>query len=91
VENLFGSLKKGYIFAFMATITEAKILETKITPEDIEAIEMLASGNQIGEVSEKLGLKRRTLESRFDRLKKNLECHTTTQLVAFFIRNKIIE
>lgn len=74
----------------MVTNAETKILETKITSEDIEAIEMLAGGNQIGEVSEKLGIKRRTLEARFDRLRKSLECHTTTHLVAFFIRNKLI-
>lgn len=75
----------------MAITDEVKILETKITTQDVDAVRMLSNGKTVSQIAEDLGLNRRTLEARLDRLRKSLSCDTGAQLACFFLRNKLID
>lgn len=62
-----------------------------VSERDKAIVVLLAEGNRTNEIKEALQMNLRTLESVIDRMRRTYGCATREQLVAFFIRNKIIE
>lgn len=62
-----------------------------VSERDKAIVELLSNGNRTSEIKEALNMNQRTLESVIDKMRRLYGCATREQLVAFFIRNKIIE
>lgn len=61
------------------------------TDKELELIQMTANGVKRSEIAEKTKRSIRTIESHLDRLKKEFKCGSVPHLVAFFLRNKLID
>lgn len=68
-----------------------KVLSHKIVTKDVETVKMLSHGKSIKQICAETGDNEKTLEMRMYRLRKNLGLHSSSHLVSFFLRNKIIE
>jgi len=55
------------------------------------AVGLLAEGFSVPGIGKEIKKESRYVEYRLGKLKTRLQCSTTSQLVAFFIRNKLID
>ncbi len=53
-------------------------------------VQLLADGNDVAEIADKLFKNKRTLETNILNIKNTLDCKTLSHLVALFFRNKLI-
>jgi DNA-binding CsgD family transcriptional regulator len=56
-----------------------------------EIVKMYSEGLQAGEISRQVHISRRTLESKVAQIKASYKVKTIAQLVAFFLRNGLIQ
>ena len=62
-----------------------------ISERMIDFVRMLSNGDRPEKIAEKYKISRRTVESHLDSLRRKTNCKTISQLVALFIRSKLIE
>lgn len=72
-------------------IISGKVSGYIVTTQDIKMVQMMADGVARDEIGQKLGFAPRTIDSYFERLKKNTNSATLPQLTALFFREKIIK
>lgn len=61
------------------------------TAEDRNLVKLLAEGKRNEEIGQILAISRRTIEGQLSNLKRKTEAKTLPELVAIFMRNKLIE
>ena len=61
------------------------------TEEEKKWVTLLATGEKANDVADKLGLNRNTFAYHLRFLRTKFQCQNTIQLVAYFLRNKIID
>lgn len=61
------------------------------TDEEKEWVKYLATGEKANDIADKLGINRNTFAYHLRFLRTKYQCQNTIQLVAFFLRNKIID
>ena len=61
------------------------------TEEEKQWVALLATGEKANDVADKLGLNRNTFAYHLRFLRTKFQCQNTIQLVAYFLRNKIID
>lgn len=67
------------------------ILRASIKSADLQLVKGVSEGKTLTEIAKDMNRGRRTLEARLLRLRKQLECRNTVQLVALFVRNNLID
>ena len=73
----------------MALITIKSRIK-KVEDYDKIVVALLAHGDTVGEISDKLKENKRTMEAKVSRIKKEYGCKTLPQLTALFIKNKVL-
>lgn len=66
-------------------------IDTTVTEEEKDLVQRLADGRTAEEIAIVVGVNRNTLQSRINFLKVRLNCNNTPNLVAFFLRKKLID
>jgi two-component system vancomycin resistance associated response regulator VraR len=66
-------------------------IEERISETEITMIELFSHGYSADDVAKKIFLSRRTVETYLSRLRFVFNCRNTTELVAEFIRKKLIK
>jgi len=61
------------------------------TPEEINWVSLLATGEKANKVAERVGLNKNTFAYKLQLLRAKFNCKNTTQLVSYFITNKYID
>lgn len=61
------------------------------TEEEKQWVRLLASGEKATDIADKLGLNRNTFAYHLRFLRTKFQCQNSIQLVAYFLRNKIID
>lgn len=61
------------------------------TEEEKKWVALLATGEKANEIADKIGLNRNTFAYHLRFLRTRFQCQNTIQLVAYFLRNKIID
>jgi DNA-binding CsgD family transcriptional regulator len=65
---------------------------TKIpSKETLQLVTLIADGNTISQIAEFAGYSRRTLEGKIERIKLEVNAKNSANLVAIFLRNKLIK
>ncbi|MEI7499350.1 MAG: response regulator transcription factor [Bacteroidota bacterium] len=62
-----------------------------LTPREIEILKLFAEGSINKEISDKLDISIRTVETHKNHIMKKLELKSTVELIKYAIRNKIVE
>lgn len=72
--------------------SEKGIISVDVSVDEWEkkVVGLIANGLTVSEVAKETKDKTRPLEYRLSQLKTRLQCKTSAQLVAFFLRNKLI-
>jgi len=83
-------LEKITIFAFMKGDKDIVSVDISVNDWDKKIVKMLAEGFTIPEISKGVGQDVRNIEYKLAKLKARLQCKTSAQLVAFFIKNKLV-
>ena len=65
-------------------------IDILVSDWDKKIVKMLAEGFTIPEISKGIGQEIRNIEYKLAKLKARLQCKTSAQLVAFFIKNKLV-
>lgn len=71
--------------------SEGEEWRSTLTPREREVFQLLAEGNSNKEVSSKLKISLKTAEAHRARLMHKLDLHSTSDIVHYAIRNKIVE
>lgn len=79
---------KAYIFAIMG---KNKVIQAEITQEERDIVRKLADGVFGNTISKEMGVNYNTFAFQLGVLKNKCCVKTTPHLVAFFIRNKLID
>ena len=64
---------------------------SRIDNDSILIVRELSNGKTISEISDRLVLKKRTLEDKILRLRVQFNCRNVAHLVSFFLREKLIK
>jgi len=67
-----------------------KLLNNRVIKKDIDIVYHLSLGMSVPKVAETLGMKTKTVEARIMRLRSKMQVGNIIGLVAYFLRNKII-
>lgn len=79
-----------FIFVCMENINQP--LPTVVaTEEEKQWVRLLATGERANLIADKLGLNKNTFAYHLRFLRTKFQCQNTIQLVAYFLRNKIID
>lgn len=62
-----------------------------VSDREVGIVKMLSNGVTVKQIAVEMGINRRTLENTCNRLRFDFDCNTLPQLVATFLRKKIIE
>jgi two-component system, NarL family, response regulator NreC len=62
-----------------------------LTPREREVVKMVAEGNSVKEIAERLGLSIKTIEAHKFNLMRKLDIHNKAQLVTYAIQEKIVK
>ena len=68
-----------------------KSIEITITAEEKLIISRLSKGDQAEKVGFDLGYQKGTFATKMKEIRAKYGCHNTTHLVAYFLRNQIIQ
>lgn len=79
-----------FIFVNMENINQPPTAVVA-TEEEKQWVSLLATGQKANEVADKLGLNKNTFAYHLRFLRAKFQCQNTIQLVAYFLRNKIID
>jgi DNA-binding NarL/FixJ family response regulator len=63
----------------------------RLTQREVEVIQLIASGRSNKEAAAELGVSPRTVESHRNRIMKRLNFHSSSDLVRFAVREKLVE
>ena len=74
-----------------AIVRKRTVFEYEVTEYMLSVIRRLSMGQRTNKIAEDEGVSVRTLEAQLQRLKDHYNCLTLTQLVAYFIREKLID
>lgn len=66
-------------------------VQLNVSTEDKKIVKMLADGSTVPEIAEGFSINTRTFEKRISLLKNMYGCKNITNLVAYFLRNKLIK
>ena len=66
-------------------------IKLNVTDSEIELVKLLADGYTVPKISERLSMNRRTLEANVWFVKGKYKSTTLANLVAIFLRNKLID
>src|SRR5215467_7844136 len=69
----------------------SKNTETVLTPREREVVKLLAEGNSVRKVADRLGLSAKTVEAHKFNLMRKLDIHNKAQLVTYAIQKKIVD
>lgn len=69
------------------------VISVDISVDDWEknVVRLIADGYSVPEISSMVKLHKRNVEYKLGKLKTRLQCATLAELVAFFLRHKLIE
>ena len=62
----------------------------EVTENEIELVQMVANGHRAASIGAKMGKSRRTIESKLDNLRRKTGSETVPELIANFMRAKLI-
>lgn len=65
-------------------------VDVSVNDWDKKVVGLIADGLTVSEIAGEIKGKGRTIEYQLSQLKTRLQCKTSAQLVAFFLRNKLI-
>jgi DNA-binding NarL/FixJ family response regulator len=65
--------------------------EINVDAESLKIVSYLSSGWSVAAISVTTGIEVRTLENKIASMRKTFGCGNTPNLVAFFLRNKLIK
>ena len=63
----------------------------EVTPDQKRVVSLLSKGKTVKEVAKEIKVNLRTLEARLDSLRFKHGCKNNVELVADFVRNKLID
>ena len=66
-------------------------VQSKITPRQQVVLQLLARGRSLKEISAQLGISEKTVEYHKYRMMQTLRIHSTAELIAFSIRQRLVE
>lgn len=66
-------------------------IKVNVTERETQLVKLLADGNTLPEISKQTDTKLRTLEAKVSILKRKYQSQTLANLVAVFLRNKLID
>src|SRR2546427_585025 len=67
------------------------ILDITLSPREFEILIMIASGNAVGEIAEKLHLSGTTVSTHRARILEKMHMTTTAQLIRYAVRNRLVD
>jgi DNA-binding CsgD family transcriptional regulator len=66
-------------------------IKVEITKDEKNFVQLLSNGYTVASLARHLSVNRKTLNAKFMNLKKKVQARNTYELVAIFLRNKLIE
>ena len=66
-------------------------IDISVSDDEKKIVGCLAKGLSVSEVGKEVKTETRVLEYKIAKLKARLQCDTAAQLVAYFLRNKLID
>jgi DNA-binding NarL/FixJ family response regulator len=69
----------------------SKIDDLKLTEREVEILDLICEGLSNNEISEKLFISIKTVESHKNKLMQKTECKNTASLIIYAIKNKLVE
>jgi len=70
---------------------DTALLTISVTDWEKRAVSLLAEGRSVPDIAAKESSSSRAIEYQLSKLKSKCNCETAAQLVAFFLRNKLID
>jgi DNA-binding NarL/FixJ family response regulator len=71
---------------------DTAVIKISVTEWEKNAVKLLAEGKAVPEIADQIQeAETRKVEYKISKLKTRLGCETAAQLVAFFLRNKLID
>jgi DNA-binding NarL/FixJ family response regulator len=84
-------IRKAMIASNEVTDKKRKIDELDLTNREIEVLDLICSGLSNAEISEKLFLSQRTVESHRNKLLQKTDSKNTASLIIYAIKNKLVD
>lgn len=66
-------------------------IDISVSDWDKKVVNYLASGLSVSKIGKEFKMDDRSVEYKIAKLKTRLQCNTAAQLVAYFLRNKLID
>lgn len=78
-------------FTIFVRMKSEVTIDISVDEFEKKAVSFLAQGLSVPEIGKEIKKESRYIEYRLGKLKTRLQCTTASQLVAFFLRNKLID
>ena len=80
-----------YLVARNNTLMATYTIQINVTDKEKDLVRFLADGYTVAEIAKKISVNRRTLETYVLLVKKKFQSTTLANLVAIFLKNKLID
>ena len=90
-EFISGIMLKSFIRKSKNPLEESDKKDSKLTTRETEILKLSAEGDSNQDIADKLNISIRTVESHKNHIMQKLELRSTTDMIKYAIKNKIIE